>query len=888
MLFGDAGAPSIIPRPSKFEPVPGTFELTSATSIIVASGAEREGRRLAAALRVPTGFALPVVINEAATAGVALKLDAGLAKRLGHEGYSLSMTPERAEIRAGSEAGLFYGGITFQQLLPIQVFGPASKTPVSWKMQCMAIEDSPRFPWRGLLLDTARHFFEPSFVERLVDLMALHKLNMLQLHLTDDQGWRIEIKKFPRLTEVGSFRKESPAAGDRKRGDGTPYGPYFYTQGQIRDLVAYAAERHVTLVPEIEMPGHFLSAVAAYPKLSCTGRPVEVRTRWGIEPDILCPGNDEAVAFACDVLAEVCDLFPGPFIHIGGDEAPRERWKQCEKCQARIRAEGLKGEAQLQTWLNHRLEEFLAGKGRRLIGWDEILEGGLTPKAAVMSWRGTAGGIAAATAGHDVVMSPTTHCYLDYAQAKGPAEPECIGGFLPLQKVYEFDPMPQGLERGRQRHILGAQGNIWTEYIRTPRDVEYFAFPRAAALAEVAWSPPEQKDFDDFHGRLGVHMRRLDLLGVNYRRLEKSVGGVVDAARIGAPGRDIFVDVERGKDGATGTRDDPLRIAQEAVNLAAPGDRIHLFPEGAIVRQAIVLQGKSNIAIEGNGATLTGANTLDAAGWEELGAGLARRRLPRTPMDRHLLIRDGKARRMGRSPTVATPFPAPEQLEAGQFAWVPIDDKTGWLYVRGPHENLEWSVRMNAVAIQAGNRDLTIRNVHCRHALNDGFNVHGNSQGLRFERISGYENFDEGFSAHETSQCRISDGCFWGNDNAAADVGESETAYERCEFSQSVSVDVLFQGGRHMMRDCRVNSTGAKAFSITPGILGKEKRRGPVACRLVGCEIRGKSEKMAPFIAGDADVHFENCSLENIVLAIRDCRVSGSNSTLDGRPMKVP
>ncbi len=358
----------------------------------------------------------------------------------------------------------------------------------------------------------------PEFVKKLVDLMALHKLNTLQLHLTDDQGWRIEIKKHPRLTQIGSIRKESPQKGDRDHGNGTPYGPFFYTQEQVRDFVAYAQARHVTLVPEIEMPGHFLAALTVYPALSCTGGPFELRTRWGVEPDVLCPGNDQSVAFVEDVLGELIELFPGRFVHIGGDEAPRDRWKTCPKCQARINAEGLKNEAQLQTWFNSRVEDFLVRHGRRLIGWDEILEGGLTSGAAVMSWRGIEGGIAAAEAGHDVVMSPTSHCYFDYAQAQGPGEPESIGGFIPLQKVYAFEPIPPTLPDAKGRHIIGGQGNIWTEYIWTPQDVEYFAFPRATALAEAVWSPASGRQFEDFLRRLGDHLKRLDELGVNYRR----------------------------------------------------------------------------------------------------------------------------------------------------------------------------------------------------------------------------------------------------------------------------------------------------------------------------------------------------------------------------------
>lgn len=518
---------ALIPAPEKMSVKEGAFALTRATSVFGGPGAEAEARKLAAVLKTSAGLPMPLASKDPKPGAIVLHLDRSLEAQLGTEGYRLSVTPARATICAATEAGLFYGGVTFRQLLPPQVFATKRGARVpdgGWAAPCVEIEDRPRFAWRGLLLDPARHFMPPEFVRKLVDTMALHKLNTLQLHLTDDQGWRIEIKKHPRLTRLGSVRKESPLHGDRKRGDGKRYGPFFYTQRQARDLVAYAQARHVTLVPEIEMPGHFLAALAAYPALSCRGGLFEVRTRWGIEPDILCPGNDAALAFVQDVLGEVCDLFPSRFIHIGGDESPRDRWKTCPKCQARLRAEGLTSEAQLQTWLNRRVEEFLASKGRRLLGWDEILEGGLTSGAAVMSWRGIKGGIAAAGAGHDVVMAPQTHCYFDYAQSKASGEPECIGGFIPLSRVYEFDPVPAELPEARRRHILGAQGALWTEYMWTPRDVEYFAFPRAAALAEVVWSPAGQKNFADFERRLQVHLLRLDQCGVNYRKDPPVVG----------------------------------------------------------------------------------------------------------------------------------------------------------------------------------------------------------------------------------------------------------------------------------------------------------------------------------------------------------------------------
>ena len=538
-LRAAAPFPALVPKPVKTEAEAGRFELSRQTVLVAGPGAEAEARRLADSLKAATGFSLPVMAGEAHSRAIVLRLDKSLAPRLGTEGYLLVVTPKGVSIRAAEATGLFYGGITFQQLLPPEIFsrgrvagvslavpgsdsnnGRRTPTPrMVWSAPCARLEDYPRFAWRGLLLDVARHYMPPEFIKQLVDLLALHKMNVLQLHLTDDQGWRLEIKKHPRLVQVGSTRKESPQHGNRDAGDGTPYGPFFYTQDQMRELVAYAQARHVTIVPEIEMPGHFLAALTAYPQLSCTGAPFEVRTRWGVEPDILCAGNDQAIEFALDVLGEVLEVFPGEFIHIGGDEAPKDRWKKCGKCQARIKAEGLKNEEALQGWFNHRLEDFLAGKGRRLIGWDEILEGGLPPRTAVMSWRGIAGGIAAANAGHDVVMSPTSHCYFDYAQAKGPDEPEAIGGFIPLATVYAFEPIPPELPADQRRHILGAQGNVWTEFIWTPKDAEYFAFPRGAALAEVLWTPAEGRDYVDFLSRLGAHCRRLDQLAVNYRPL---------------------------------------------------------------------------------------------------------------------------------------------------------------------------------------------------------------------------------------------------------------------------------------------------------------------------------------------------------------------------------
>jgi hexosaminidase len=509
----------LIPLPARVEIKDGHWTLNPAARIVARELAAAESAKLADALTLPFGKR-PRVVSEAPRDGDIEIVLTPSATQFGAEGYRLSITPNRVVIQAANTAGLFYGGVSFRQLFPAQAFQPRrpESTPTNWVIPCLEIDDHPRFPWRGLLLDPARHFLPPESVKKFVDVMALHKFNSLQLHLTDDQGWRLEIRKYPRLTQIGSVRKESPLRGDPNKGDGKPYGPFFYTRTQIRDLVAYAQARHITLVPEIEIPGHFQAALAAYPEFSCTGGPFEVRTRWGVEPDILCPGNDAAVAFARDILDEVCELFPGRFIHIGGDEAPRDRWRSCPKCQARMKSQGLKTEAQLQTWLNGRLEEFLVGKGRRMIGWDEILEGGLTPGAVVMSWRGINGGIAAAQAGHDVVMSPTTHCYFDYAQARGPGEPESIGGFIPLEMVYAFNPVPPALPQEKHHHILGAQGNIWSEFIWTVEEAEYFAFPRAAALAEVVWSPASADSYAGFQQRWQTHARRLDALNVNYRK----------------------------------------------------------------------------------------------------------------------------------------------------------------------------------------------------------------------------------------------------------------------------------------------------------------------------------------------------------------------------------
>ena len=386
-------------------------------------------------------------------------------------------------------------------------------------LPCASIEDYPRYRYRGLHLDVCRHFFSVRFIKHYLDWMASCKLNTFHWHLTDDQGWRIEIKRYPRLTEIGGYRTETQIGGFHENPITYEQGRYggYYTQEQIREIVAYAAERHITVIPEIEMPGHAVAALAAYPELACGHGPKSFETsgRWGVLDDVFCPGKEPTFKFLEGVLDEVLELFPSEFIHIGGDECPRVRWKECPDCQARMAAEGLKDEGGLQTYLTHRIGRYLKAKGRRLIGWDEILEGGVSPTATVMSWRGSKGGIAAAKAGNHVIMAPNVHCYLDYYQTKTPTkEPMAIGGYVPMRKVYELDPYDQ-LTPGERTYILGVQGNLWTEYIATFPHLKHMLLPRLAAIAEVGWSY-DRKDFDDFKHRMNSLRKCYDAAGLNY------------------------------------------------------------------------------------------------------------------------------------------------------------------------------------------------------------------------------------------------------------------------------------------------------------------------------------------------------------------------------------
>ena len=523
---GSRSTIAIVPKPVKMTTQPGQFTLTERTAIFTDAASRPVGHQLARYLEPATGFTLRVQTGDAAADGsIALRIDRSLA-RLGPEGYQLDIRPGRIVARAPEPAGLFYAVQTMRQLLPPEIFREAPVENVVWTLPAATIEDYPRFAWRGGHLDSGRHFMPKEFVKKYLDLLALHKLNTFHWHLTDDQGWRLEIKQYPKLTEIGAWRKQtlvgryrSDATESEMQFDATLHGG-FYTQDDAREIVAYAKARYITVVPEIEMPGHAVAAAAAYPELGVTGEPIEVATRWGVFSDIF-NAEPSTVQFLQNVLSEVLTIFPGRYIHIGGDEANKTKWKASPQIQARIKELGVADEHQLQSWFIRQMDKFLAEHNRRLVGWDEILEGGLAENAVVMSWRGTEGGIAAARADHDVVMTPTSHTYFDYYQSKDrEREPLAMGGFLPLETVYAFEPVPEELEPQYVKHILGAQGQLWTEYMPNPKQVEYMAFPRLTALAEVVWTPKEQKDYANFVDRLVPHLSRLRMLDVNFRPID--------------------------------------------------------------------------------------------------------------------------------------------------------------------------------------------------------------------------------------------------------------------------------------------------------------------------------------------------------------------------------
>ncbi|TDB60006.1 glycoside hydrolase family 20 protein [Arundinibacter roseus] len=517
---------NLLPFPAQFAGGEGHFSIQNSTQLVYNLKDIRQKQAvllLADYLKSAAGLTLKTTAWTAAAAkGKNIVFQAHTQKKCGPEGYVLRVFTDRVLVEAETAAGFFYAVQTFLQLLPTDIYSPKKiTTQTSWNVPSCDILDKPRFSYRGLQLDVSRHFMPVSFIKKYLDLMALHKLNTFHWHLTDDQGWRIEIKKYPNLTKIGSKRAETlvgqyyqnyPMQFDGKTHEG------FYTQAEIRDVVNYAKTKHITIIPEIELPGHALAALAAYPNLSCDPKKTyEVATKWGVFEDVFCP-NETTFKVLQDVLTEVITLFPGKYVHIGGDECPKDAWKKSEFCQSLIKKLKLKDEHELQSYFIKRIEKFVNSKGRVIIGWDEILEGGLAPKATVMSWRGVQGGIDAARQKHDVIMTPNEFMYLDHYQGDPNTEPLAIGGYLPLEKIYGYEPVPAELTAAEEKYILGAQANVWTEYMPTPEKVEYMVFPRAVALAELTWMPKGPRNFEDFSYRLKNHLKRLDHVGVNYSR----------------------------------------------------------------------------------------------------------------------------------------------------------------------------------------------------------------------------------------------------------------------------------------------------------------------------------------------------------------------------------
>ncbi|MFI6660148.1 beta-N-acetylhexosaminidase [Streptomyces sp. NPDC050523] len=516
----------LIPAPRHVHDYTGHFALGPETCLMAGEGTATTERWLRGVLGAATGF--PLAAGDTAANAVQLYLHPMVTKDLGEEGYRLMVRHDTVHLVGGGPAGLFWGAQTLRQLLGPDAFRRAPLPDRHWRLPVTHIQDSPRFRWRGLMLDVARHFMPKEGVLRHLDLMAAHKLNVFHFHLTDDQGWRVEIKRYPRLTEVGSWRartkighRASPLWEDKPHGG-------FYTQDDIREIVAYAAERHITVVPEIDVPGHSQAAIAAYPELGNTdvvtastegSTALSVWDDWGISANVLAP-TDNTLRFYEGVFEELLELFPSEFVHVGGDECRKDQWRQSPAAQARIRELGLADEDELQSWFVGHFDKWLTARGRRLIGWDEIIEGGLAKGAAVSSWRGYAGGIAAARAGHDVVMCPEQYVYLDHRQAPGEDEPVPIGFVRTLEDVYRFEPVPAQLTEDEARHVLGTQANVWTEVMEDQGRVDYQTYPRLTAFAEVAWSAlpaPAERDFAGFERRMSVHYRRLDALGVGYR-----------------------------------------------------------------------------------------------------------------------------------------------------------------------------------------------------------------------------------------------------------------------------------------------------------------------------------------------------------------------------------
>ncbi len=511
----ERAVPSILPKPTSVKPGNANirFNLNTDTKIVYSldnSNAKYAAEELNRIVESIFGKKLKKTTKTTSDNNIIFKLDGSIKP----EGYVLDITPENIIIKAKDGAGMFYAVQTLKQIIPVQAY----ETPLDLEklsLPTMKIDDAPHFPYRGFMLDCSRHFWDVETIKEVLDILAMHKMNRFHWHLTEDQGWRIEIKKYPLLTEIGSLREQT-TTGHNEGLDGIPYGGY-YTQKEIKEIVKYAQERFITIVPEIEIPGHSLGALSAYPWLGCEGEKGNYKTwaYWGVSKQIACAGKESTFMFWQDVLDEVMALFPGEYIHIGGDEAPRDKWKECPHCQQRIKENNLKNEAELQSYVNSRIEEHLKKNGRKLIGWDEILEGGVSQDATIMSWRGTEGGIAAAKKGNYVIMTPGSHCYLDYRQTTDRKdELDSNGAYVPLRKSYSFNPYDQ-LGKDEEKYILGVQGNLWTEYVTTPMQLQYKALPRLGAIAEVGWSnpSPETKDVEEFIGRAKELARYYSVFG---------------------------------------------------------------------------------------------------------------------------------------------------------------------------------------------------------------------------------------------------------------------------------------------------------------------------------------------------------------------------------------
>jgi hexosaminidase len=516
---------TILPVPVNMQLTEGNFSLSADTKI-VANDTSEDLRSMTAYLSAELDklVQLKTKVTEAASTDssntIFLVIDTTVqltvkaaSPVLQKDAYTLAVQPGKVIIRGQSAAALFYGVQTFLQL----VYPHEQASVIT--IPAMEVQDYPQFSWRGMHFDVCRHFFSVTFIKKMIDAMAMHKLNTFHWHLTDDQGWRIEIKKYPKLTDVGGWRKETVIghmSGHPLKYDGKQYGG-FYTQEQIKEVVAYAKSRYVTVVPEIEMPGHAMAALSAYPEYSCTGGPFDVFTEWGETKEVFCAGKEKTFSFIEDVLDEVTTLFPGAYIHVGGDECSTQRPAECADCKQRMKKEQLKDALALQSYFIKQIETYLNGKGKKLIGWDEILDGGLPQSATVMSWRGEKGGISASIAGHDVVMTPGKYCYFDHCQGNMQTEPLSIGGFLPLDSVYAYSPLPKGLDAEKLKHILGAQANVWTEYVPSENQFEYMVFPRLCAMAEILWSPKEKQNYVDFTNRMDKQYLRLDKKNILYR-----------------------------------------------------------------------------------------------------------------------------------------------------------------------------------------------------------------------------------------------------------------------------------------------------------------------------------------------------------------------------------